>query len=1202
MKALFYAPWAAGVLWGIALFAVQPSQTSAQTVTPQSPANDIRIEALKGRVEVNRGGNTQWVPVVPGHGLKPGDRVRTLERSSVFVRWSDQSVVRLPELSDVQILPPGATQRTSFSLITGLLSFFNRERLTNARYGTRTASAAIRGTEFVLQAEENGRTTLTVIEGEVELSNDVEPSLILRTGEQGVAEPGQAPRKAPAIIVNNVIQWALYYPAVLDVDELGLTLAERNRLATSLVAYKSGELLRALDLLPAAVAAESSAEKIYRAGLLLAVGNVAEAEQVLNTVAQTAGAAAAAPRGLRLADALRTLIAAVKLQPSNTNSTPELAGEWLAQSYSHQSRGDLRGALRAARKSVEISADFGFGWTRVAELEFSFGHTSEAREALERGLLYSPRNAQGLALKGFVLAAQNRISEAISWFNRAITVDPNLANAWLGRGLCLIRQGHSQRGREDLLTAVAMEPQRAILRSYLAKAYTDAGDEKRAAHEIQIAKDIDPNDPTAWLYSALLNEQENRINGAVRDLEKSQELTGNRQVYRSDLLLDQDRAVRSANLARIYQDAGMFDVAIREASRAVSYDYANYSAHLFLANSYDSLRDPNRINLRYETPAEAEYLIANLLAPVGAGILSQTVSQQEYSKLFERDRFGVASTTEYLSRGAWTERGAQFGTYQNSSYMFEGLYRWDPGQRPNNDFEETELRLHLKQQLTPHDTVYLRGTYYSAEGGDVIQYFDPNSAYPNLRTKEWHDPDLLAGYHHEWNPGSHTLLLVGRLDDRASIDNPAQQAIVAGRVNPVGDVYYLEGLTIGSRYRTQLEMFSTEAQQLWRGASHDLTVGGRYQWGDFETDNFQTGPSFDVAAFFPPPPQPAAAQDFTTDFERLSLYVYDRWQPIDSLLLVGGVSYDRITFPENFRSPPISDDQETMERVSPKAGVVWNAARNTIIRSAYTRSLAGPSVDQSFQIEPTQVAGFNQSFRSLIPESVAGANVGAQFETYGISVEQTIFSNTYLALGGEVLNSKVKRTLGAFLIDPDAYATPSGIRNHLDYDERTLLVSLNQLLGNEWSVGVHYGLSDVEVDDTYPETAPGAVFRDGLRTRQNLEATLHRLLLHANFNHPSGFFARTEALWILQQNNGYGFIQPGDPEVPGDPDIVYPEMPDENFWHLNAFLGYRFARSRAEVTVGLLNITDEDYMLNPLTLHNEFPRERTFVARLAFAF
>ena len=91
---------------------------------------------------------------------------------------------------------------------------------------------------------------------------------------------------------------------------------------------------------------------------------------------------------------------------------------------------------------------------------------------------------------------------------------------------------------------------------------------------------MDPQDPTSWLYSALLNQEENRVNDAVTDLENSQELNQNRSVYRSRLLLDQDQAVRGANLASIYRDAGMSDVSMHEAGRAVNDDYANYSAHL----------------------------------------------------------------------------------------------------------------------------------------------------------------------------------------------------------------------------------------------------------------------------------------------------------------------------------------------------------------------------------------------------------------------------------------------------------------------------------------------------------------------------------------------------------------------------------------------------------------------------------------------
>ena len=240
-------------------------------------------------------------------------------------------------------------------------------------------------------------------------------------------------------------------------------------------------------------------------------------------------------------------------------------------------------------------------------------------KALEKALRLSPRNAEALALRGFVLSAQNRIDAALNCFEQAIEVDSSLGNAWLGRGLCRIRQGKTEAGREDLLVAAALEPQRALLRSYLGKAYGDAGDVERAAKELALARKLDPRDPTAWLYLALLEEQNNQINDAVRDLEKSQELNDNRRVYRSRLLLDQDRAVRSANLANIYRDAGMFDVSVREAGRAVNDDYVNYSGHLFLAGSYNQIRDPNLINLRYETPAESEYLLANLLAPVGAG-------------------------------------------------------------------------------------------------------------------------------------------------------------------------------------------------------------------------------------------------------------------------------------------------------------------------------------------------------------------------------------------------------------------------------------------------------------------------------------------------------------------------------------------------------------------------------------------------------
>ncbi len=224
----------------------------------------------------------------------------------------------------------------------------------------------------------------------------------------------------------------------------------------------------------------------------------------------------------------------------------------------------------------------------------------------------------------------------------------------------------------------------------------------------------------------------------------------------------------------------MRDVSAREATRAVNSDYANYSAHLFLANSYNELRDPKQINLRYETPWLSEYLLADLLAPVAAGALSQTVSEQDYSKLFERDRVGVASSTEYFSRGDWVQSGAHYGQMGNFGYAFDSLYRSENGQRPNNDQDQLTLSLQLKQQWTAQDTMFLQAVYYDASAGDLAQYYDPNSARSGLRTRETQEPLLLLGYHHEWAPGAHTLLVAGRFDDTLKSDRPRPAGVAAG--------------------------------------------------------------------------------------------------------------------------------------------------------------------------------------------------------------------------------------------------------------------------------------------------------------------------------------------------------------------------------------------------------------------------------------
>ena len=112
---------------------------------------------------------------------------------------------------------------------------------------------------------------------------------------------------------------------------------------------------------------------------------------------------------------------------------------------------------------------------------------------------------------------------------------------------------------------------------------------------------------------------------------------------------------------------------------------------------------------------------------------------------------------------------------------------------------------------------------------------------------------------------------------------------------------------------------------------------------------------------------------------------------------------------------------------------------------------------------------------------------------------------------------------------------------------------------------------------------PAAALPDLAFSRQ--EATLHQGQIFGLYHHPSGFFGRAEVYWAQQSNEGYA------PDIPGD-EIV----------QLNAYLGYRFRRNFGEATVGFLNLTDQDYKLNPLNYYNELPRERTLSVRVRFSF
>jgi len=132
-------------------------------------------------------------------------------------------------------------------------------------------------------------------------------------------------------------------------------------------------------------------------------------------------------------------------------------------------------------------------------------------------------------------------------------------------------------------------------------------------------------------------------------------------------------------------------------------------------------------------------------------------------------------------------------------------------------------------------------------------------------------------------------------------------------------------------------------------------------------------------------------------------------------------------------------------------------------------------------------------------------------------------------------------------------------------------------------LGARYKITDSDLLTRFPDISSSAFNASTLN--QHVSATLHQLDLYAIYQIPCGFFGQFDSIWSQQSNRGYS------PDIPGD-----------DFWQFNLYLGYRFLQRRAEARLGLLNLTDRDYRLNPLNLYNELPRERTLTVSLKLNF
>ncbi|MBA2594066.1 MAG: FecR domain-containing protein [Gammaproteobacteria bacterium] len=996
-----------------------------------------------------------WRDVQLNQVLCAGQQVRLMAKSRAVLRLPNETLLRLDEGSVVTLQPVAPEKPAWLEFLRGAVHIISRvPRALNIR--TPFVNAGIEGTEFALQVG-NAETALWVYEGRV-LFENAKGQLRVGGGEAALARAGRRPERRIVVKPRQAVEWALYYPPLLD----SRSESYPEALRPAVLAYRRNDLtaaFAALDGVPEG--ARNARYHTLGAGLLLSVGRVPEAEGHLRSAERLD------PKN-GTAYALRSVIALVRDQKDDALGLAE-TGAGLdpnsplpeaALSYAHQGRFEIEKALEHAKRAVELAPEDALLWARLSELELSRGDLDAALEAAQKAETLSPALARTQTVLGFVYLTRIEVDKAKMAFERAIQGDPADPLPRLGLGLAKIRDGDLDDGAREIETAASLDPNNSLVRSYLGKAYYEQKRDGLASSEYEQAKLLDPKDPTPWFYDAIEKQTTNRPVEALHDLQRAIELNDNRAVYRSKLLLDEDLAARSANLARIYDDLGFQQRARVEAWKSVTADPASFSAHRFLADSYSTLQrhEIARVSELLQsqllqplniTPLQPELAVANLAILQGAG--PSSLSFYEYNPLFTRNGAGLQTNVLVGNNDTVADNFVVSGIHRQFSGSVGQFHYETDGFRPNNDLENDVYNAFGQVTVTPELSLQAELRRSEQEAGDVD--ITLNELDPSFRQEIKQDSARIGAHYQPTD--DHDLL--------ASFIYSDSEFITDQNFDDSGDS--VDDIAFHSA--DPIEGYSAEIQHLFRGEGFKAISGIGYSRLRNRALAIESAlPGGEILS----------SQDSVDRPEDIHGYAYVPISLGTTATLTLGASYD------SFHTGHLDTHP-----LNPKFGLVWNILPSTTLRAAAFRVLKRFFVTNQ-TLEPTQLAGFNQFFDDLD---------GTDSTRYGFGLDQRFSPDLY---GGFELSW---RDLTRTLTDTDG----NGIGEN--QDERFYRSYLHWAPHPRLALAAEYQFEEFERE---------SFLSGGEREFSGLpELRTHYLPLDLSYFHPSGLSATLGATYVDQE-------------------------------------------------------------------------------------
>ncbi|RLA23931.1 MAG: TonB-dependent receptor, partial [Gammaproteobacteria bacterium] len=634
--------------------------------------------------------------------------------------------------------------------------------------------------------------------------------------------------------------------------------------------------------------------------------------------------------------ALEDATRAVELAPSAASS--------IALSYAQQSNLDLESARSTMQQANTDNPENALVLARLAELNLMLGRTRHAVELAQKAVSIDADIDRSQMVLGFAALAQFNHTTASTAFEKAISLNSSNPLSRLGLGLAKITAGDLTAGRKDIEAAVALDSNDAVIRTYLGKSYFEEKRDPLAADQYSIARQLDPDDPTAFMFSALLKHSENRPVEALQDLKTSIELNDNRAVYRGRNLLDQDRAVRGTSLARIYDTLGFSEQGIREATKSLAVDPANDSAHRFLSDSYLHVRrrEISRVSELLQAqmlqdinlnPAQPSISATNLNIGSGAG----DVGLNEFTGLFERNRVQPAISLLSGSNNTRAGEGVISGVYNSLSFSL-GAFKYETdGWRENNGQDQELGNLFVQWAVSSKLNLQAEISSRETTEGDLAFNFDPTDFDSTLTKERDHDTQRFGL---RYSPTPDGDLLVSYISSDRTEHQTFSDIVVVP--NPAFPPFPPPFLFVPGDIDISRDDDGTqvEAQYIHNFDTFNLVVG----LADAEVDS--------VITLATTPPS-LLENKTTSNLSQSRSYLYSIIELPENVDLTLGVSRDKY-----------EEDPTDKTSTNPKFGISWQPNEQQLVRLAAFRVMK-PALVNNRTLEPTQVAGFNQFYDDI---------------------------------------------------------------------------------------------------------------------------------------------------------------------------------------------------------------------------------------------